>query len=170
MQALILILRVVHIGLGVFWVGTVFFTNLYLFPAVQEAGPEGNKVMGALVRRGFLQMLPIVAILNMISGLWLFWIVSGGLEPVYVGSKMGMVLATSGVIAILTFVIGVAVIRPSAQKAMQLGQSLANLSGRERDETMATVAALRKRTELAGGVSAVLLGVTVVGMSIARYL
>jgi hypothetical protein len=170
MQTLILILRIVHVGLGVFWAGTVFFTNLYMFPAVQEAGPEGNKVMAALARRGFLQMLPIVAILNIISGLWLYWIMSGGLQPVYVHSKLGMMFAVSGVLAIVTFVIGVVVIRPSSQKAMQLAQSAATLSGPERDAAMATLAALRQRITLASRASAVLLGLTVVGMATARHL
>jgi hypothetical protein len=170
MQTLILILRVVHIGLGVFWVGTVFFTSFYLFPSVQDAGPDGNKVMAALARRGFLQMLPIVAVLNMLSGMWLYWIVSGGMQPVYVRSKMGVVFAVSGVLSIVTFLIGVLVIRPSAQKALELTQSMANLSGRERDEAMATVAALRRRSALGARMTAILLGLTVVGMATARYL
>jgi len=47
----ILILRVIHILLGVFWAGAVFMVALFVQPAIAASGPEGGKVMGALVKR-----------------------------------------------------------------------------------------------------------------------
>lgn len=46
---LVIALRLVHIVLGALWVGMMAFTVFFLTPAIRDAGPEGGKVMAALI-------------------------------------------------------------------------------------------------------------------------
>lgn len=47
MYAELLILRIVHVLSGTFWVGSMLFTMIFLFPSLQEAGPAAGSVMAA---------------------------------------------------------------------------------------------------------------------------
>ncbi len=44
-------MRLIHIGLGVFWAGAIFFIVLFLEPSVRAAGPDGARVMQGLQQR-----------------------------------------------------------------------------------------------------------------------
>ena len=167
----VLILRVVHILLGVFWAGAVFTVALFIQPAIAASGPEGGKVMGALVKRRLLDIVPGAALGTILSGLWLYSRDSSGFQGEWMGSRMGMALGTGAVLALVGFVIGVFVMRASTLKAMALGQSAAQLTdAAAREAAMGQVQVLRRRAALAGRTVAVLLAVTVLTMAVARYL
>ena len=166
-----LILRLVHILLGVFWAGAVFMIALFLQPAIAASGPEGGKVMGALVKRRLLDIVPAAAVAAILSGLWLYWRDSSGFQGEWMGSRMGMALGTGGVLALVGFLVGMFVMRASTLKAMALGQSAAQLTdAAAREAAMGQVQALRRRAALAGRTVAVLLALTVLMMAVARYL
>lgn len=169
MNLLLLVMRLLHILLGVFWVGTMLFTTVFLFPAVRDAGPDGAKVAAGLARRGFLAIMPIVAGLNILSGLWLFWRVSGGFQPSFMHSATGMTFGLGGAAAIAAFVIGVSVVRPAMQRAGVLAESAARAPAAERDAQLAAAQGLRLRAASAGQVVAVLLVLAVAAMALARY-
>ena len=71
MNTLIVVLRLVHIVLGALWVGMFAFITFFLTPAVAKAGPEGGKIMAALQRRKIMIVLPLLALLTIVSGVWL---------------------------------------------------------------------------------------------------
>ncbi|HXF96667.1 MAG TPA: hypothetical protein VNI61_11270 [Gemmatimonadales bacterium] len=164
MDPLLLILRLVHVALGVFWAGTLIFTAVFLTPSVRDAGPDGARVIGAMLRRRFFDVMPAAAFLTILSGLWLYWRVSGGLNPTYVWSRTGVAFGLGGLAAIVAFVIGVAVMRPATLRAAALLQSA------EREAQQATIQALRQRAAAAGRVVATLLTLAVVAMALGRYL
>ena len=151
-----LIARLLHVGLGVFWAGTMMFATWLLAPAVQEVGPDGGKVMAALARRGMMTIMPIAAVLTLLSGLWLLWRVSAGFNPSYMGSTIGIVYSLGMLSALVAFGIGIAVVRPAMMQSATADPARAQ--------------ALRQRGSRAQRVVAVLLVVTVVCMAIARYL
>ena len=166
-----LILRLVHILLGVFWAGAVFMIALFLQPAIAASGPEGGKVMGALVKRRLLNFVPGAALGTILSGVWLLSRDSSGFQGEWMGSRMGMALGTGGVLALVGFLVGMFVMRASTLKAMALGQSAAQLTdAAAREAAMGQVQALRRRAALAGRTVAVLLALTVLMMAVARYL
>jgi uncharacterized membrane protein len=167
----VLILRIVHILLGVFWAGSVFTVALFIQPAIAASGPEGGKVMGALVKRGILNIIPGAALGAMLSGLWLYSFDSSGFQREWMSSRMGMALGTGAVLALVAFVVGMFVMRASTLKAMALGQSAAQLTdAAAREAAMGQVQALRSRAALAGRTVAVLLALTVLAMAAARYM
>ena len=160
-----------HILGAVLWVGMMFFTTFFLLPAVQEAGPEGAKVMGAVQRRGIMTVLPVIALTTILSGLWLYWRVSLGFEPAYMRSATGMTFGTGGVLAILAYALGLAVVRPSMMRAMTIMQSLGDApSEEERQARMKEAQRLRARSGMVGRIVAWMLLLAAATMAVARYL
>ena len=88
---MLLLARLVHIVVGVFWAGTVIFNAWLLAPALRDIGPDAGKVMGALARRGMLVILPVTGILTILSGLWLYWHASVGIVSVLPAPHFGHV-------------------------------------------------------------------------------
>ena len=165
-----LLARLLHIGLGVFWAGTAVFTAIFLFPAIAEAGPDGAKVGAALMRRRFMQVMPAVAGVTILSGLYLYWKVSGGFQPSFMHSGMGMTLGLGAAAAIAAFVVGLVVMRPAMTRAAALAQSAAQAAPAERQAQLAAAQAMRQRGVRAGQVVAVLVSLTVAAMALARYM
>jgi hypothetical protein len=171
MDGALVILRFLHVVLGAYWAGVIMFTALYLEPSVRAAGPAGGQVMGQLVARGHLTMLPVVALVTILSGVDLLRRVSGGFDPAFMASRMGIALSIGALAAIVAFIIGVSIMRPTALKVMALSQAAMQApEGAARDAQLAAIAPLRRRATVTLRVVAVLLAVTVTTMAVARYL
>lgn len=167
----LVILRFLHVVLGAYWAGVIGFTALYLEPSVRAAGPAGGQVMGQLVARGHLTVLPVVALVTILSGVDLLRRVSGGFDPAFMSSRMGIALSIGALAAIVGFIIGVAIMRPTALKVMSLSQAaMQTPEGPARDAQLAAVAPLRRRATVTVRVVAVLLAIAVTTMAVARYL
>ncbi|OGU09083.1 MAG: hypothetical protein A2W29_03050 [Gemmatimonadetes bacterium RBG_16_66_8] len=161
MGFMLLLMRVIHIVLGVFWAGTMIFNALFLFPAIRDAGPDGAKVAAGLMRRRFLDVMPVVALLTIMSGLWLYWLDSGGFQPAFMRSSMGRMLGLGTVATLVAFALGVAIVRPAMLSAAALSQDPTQLAAAQ---------ALRMRAAGYGRVIAVLLAVAAAAMAMARYI
>ena len=92
MDPTLILLRLVHVLCGVFWAGALMFVVTFLEPSIRASGPEGAKVMRALIQRKYLNWIPILAAITILSGLWLMWIVSGGFAGAWFKSGAGMTL------------------------------------------------------------------------------
>lgn len=170
MDVLFLVARVLHVGLGVFWAGAIIFNAAFLSPSMRDAGPDGAKVGAGLMRRRFLDIMPAVALLTVLSGLYLYWRVSGGFSSDYMGTVKGMTYGAGGIAALVGLGLGVVVLRPSMIRAAALSQSAAGATPEERERALATAQALRIRAGSVGQVVAWLLGGATVAMALARYL
>lgn len=166
---MLLVARILHVVLGVFWVGAMLFNTFLLMPAMGEAGPDGAKVGAALMRRGFANLMPIVAALTLLSGLWLYWRVVG-FSPAAMGTGRGLTFGLGGVSAIVAFIGGIAVVRPAMLRSMALAQAAAAAPETERPALLATATALRLRGARLSILVAFLLLFTTIAMSVARYL
>jgi uncharacterized membrane protein len=161
-----LVVRLLHVVLGAIWVGTVTFSAFFLMPAMQEAGPDAAKVMAGLQRRRFMDVLPIVALINVVSGLWLYWRFTAGFDAAISASRAGVVFGTGGAVAIVAFTIGVFVMRRSALRAGALAARAAGTTDAgERSKLMGQAQALRGRAGRAGRIVAVLLIITTLLMA-----
>jgi hypothetical protein len=170
MDHLFLSARVLHVVLGVFWAGTLIFNAAFLLPSIRDAGPEGAKVAAGLMRRRFLDIVPIVAGLTVISGLYLYWRVSAGFESGYMGSPIGITYGLGAVAALVALALGVGILRPAMLRAATLSQAAPGLTPKEAEVALASAQALRARAGGVGRVVAWLLGAATVAMAIARYL
>jgi len=161
--------RILHVLGGVIWVGSMFFVAMFLMPSMVEAGPDAGKVMAGLNRRKFMIVVPVIAIVTMLSGLWLLWRVSMGFSAEYMSSGPGRTYSLGATFAILAFIIGVTITRPSMMKMNKLMQSAANASPAERDAIMAQAQAQRDRGIRWGKVIGFLLIGAATLMALGRY-
>jgi uncharacterized membrane protein len=170
MNTATLVLRLLHIICGVYWAGTLMFLATLLQPSVAEAGPDGARVTQALMRRRFLEIIPVMAILTILTGIELYRRASGNFSMDWISSGPGMSLTIGGIAALVAFTIGMSTLRPAAKRAGPLAQKAQGLpEGAEREALMAEVQRLRRRMAVGGRVVASLLLVAVVGMAAFRY-
>lgn len=169
MQGELLILRLIHVVGGIIWVGSTVFSFVFLLPAVAQAGAAGGQIMIGLQKRKMFTVLPVVAILTMLSGVRLMQIVSGGFSPSYFATPMGKGYAISGLLAIIGFLIGVTVARPGAIRLGKLQQSAVSDES-SKEMIQKEIRALRSRVAMAGTTTLVLLLLSAAGMAISRYM
>ncbi|MEX2155191.1 MAG: hypothetical protein WD825_17730 [Gemmatimonadaceae bacterium] len=169
MQAELLVLRLVHILGGILWVGSGMYSFFFLIPAISQAGPAGGQVMANLQKRRLFTVLPIIAVLTILSGIRLMMIVSGGSLGTYVGTTVGRTYAISGVLAIAAFILSVVISRPGAVRLAKLSQSAVS-DKNSRDLIQSEIKALQTRVAMSGQIAVGLLVLSAAGMAIARYL
>ena len=169
-MAEIFVLRVVHVLGGMFWVGSALFSMFYLFPAMGEAGAAAGAIMGSMRRRHLFVVMPAVALLTILSGLRLMWMMSGGFPAAYFATGRGATYAWSGAAAIVAFMAGVFVQRPTGVRMGEIQQALARTTDEHtRAEMAAQLERLQRRNEMVARVLVVLLIVAAAGMAVGRY-
>jgi hypothetical protein len=117
MNWLMIVLRLVHIGSGAMWVGMMAFMTFYLTPALNEVGPDAGKVMQALQKQKIMIVMPVIALLTIVSGIWMMMRLYAGPSD-FAASRMGMALNVGALSAIVAFLIGIIFMRPLMEKAM----------------------------------------------------
>jgi uncharacterized membrane protein len=155
-----LVLRFSHVFFGALWVGMMVFGTFFMGPAVEEAGPDGGKVMAGLIRRKVMILMPLFALITLVSGFWLFSRLGGGNMSALMATGMGKAFGFGGVMALLAFIFGMAIARPTMLRAQQLSQS---------GGSPAEVQILRARANTLGRVVGVLLLLALAAMAVARY-
>jgi uncharacterized membrane protein len=168
MQGELLALRLIHVLGGIFWVGSALFNALFLFPAFSQAGPAAGQVMAGLARRRAFIVMPVIALLTILSGIRLMWITSG-FSPAYFSTPSGRTFAIAALSAILAFVFGILVNRPVGVRVGQLAASLASAPPADRERLSAELDKARGRLSMAGTIVIILLIVAAIGMAIGRY-
>jgi hypothetical protein len=116
MDPIFLVMRLLHVCFGVFWVGVVVFAATMLMPSIRDTGPDGGKVMLALLRRGYMTVLPVAALLTTVSGFWMYMKLMSTIGPVWAGSMSARVYGVGAVAAVVAFGLGFFIIRANALK------------------------------------------------------
>lgn len=156
------VLRIVHILGGAFWVGAATVFALFIEPTAKELGAPGGAFMGHLAQRRKLPLvIAISSILTIAAGALLYWRDSAGLKAAWITSDMGLGLTVGALAAIGSFLVGFTVLRPAIDR---MGALLAG------GGAQAEIARLATRLERAGKLNLALLFVAVVAMASARYL
>ena len=165
----LIVLRLIHVLGGIIWVGGAVLMAFFIAPALQAAGSAAGPIMGALQKRKFMVVLPVIAILTLLSGVRLMQITSGGFSAAYFQSPMGKTYAWAGLAAIVAFLMGIVVNRPTMLRLGTLQQSMAS-DPVSKDKIAAEIRKLQQRMSLAGSIVTVLLLMAAIGMAVARYM
>jgi uncharacterized membrane protein len=171
MRAEFLVLRLVHVLGGVFWVGSLMYSSFFLVPVVRASPAVAGQVMAGLQRRRLFLILPTVALLTIASGIRLLMITSAGFSDAYLSTSPGRAYSAGGGAAIVAFLISMLVSRPAFVHVGRLSASLATTTdegGRQR--ITAEIQRLNRRSTVANGIVLVLLLFTAMAMATARYL
>ena len=171
MTAEVIALRIIHIGAGIFWVGGLLFQAVFLMPVLATVGPAAGAVMKGLIDRKLPLVMPVLAILTLLSGLRLLMIASANFNGAYFQSPVGRTFSIAGGMAILGFILGMATVRPAMMKAAALGQQMASApDDATRSRLSAEMATTRKKGMVGNVVVLALLILAVLGMASARYM
>lgn len=155
----ILLLRLVHIGAGAFWLGAVFTFFLFVQPAAVAVGPDGTRFTHRLLQG----RLPIVilgaAATTVVAGIWLLAVTSNGLDPDVLLDVSRLGFTVGGLVAIVTFGIGALYVFPRTMTVKRtLGRLVADARPPTPDE-QATLMRAGRESRRAGWV--VLAGLTI---------
>ena len=166
----ILVLRLIHIASGAFWIGAVFTFVLFVQPAAVAVGPEATKFTYHLMHH---RRLPVViltaAAITVLAGSLLLIITSNGLDPDILFGVSQLGFTVGGVAAILTFAIGALYVFPRTKVVEQtLGRLIAEARPPtpEEQQTLARIASESRR---AGWLILIGLVIAVAAMATARY-
>ena len=170
MDLYMVVLRILHILAGVFWVGSALLVFFFLQPAAREVGPAAGPFMTHLSQN---KRLPDVILwaagITILAGLLMYWRVTDGLEPDLIGTPYGVSITVGALAAIVAVALGGSIVRPSMLRAGAIAQAAA-AGGGPTPEQAAEIQALQQRVRTVGNVVTPLLIFSVVAMAAARYL
>lgn len=165
-----ILLRLIHILSGIFWVGAIFVIAGFLVPTVRASGPEGGRFMQHLMLRRRLSMFLLIAmLLTVISGFTMYARLAAATNGAWAGTPPGIGYGLGGLAAILAAIVGGAISGPAARRMAMIGQQ-ASQSGGLSSEQQGEMQRLQRRSALGSWITAALLAIAAGAMAIARYL
>jgi uncharacterized membrane protein len=166
MDVIRLLLRIIHIGAGVFWVGGTLIMAFFIGPAVGATGEAGQKFVGHLMNNlKFSNRMSAAAGLTILAGFILYWL-DARAGAAWVRSSFSIGLGIGAVFAIIGMVFGIMIGRTTKAMA-QLGTSF---QGGPTTEQMTQMQEVRKKQATYSMLSASALILATIFMAIARYL
>jgi len=169
MILIIILLRIIHIVGGVFWVGFGLVNVGFLQPTAKALGPDSQKMMQHLTQKTrLLSTVYIAATLTVLSGLLLYWIVFG-FNFAFMYSGHSVILTSASIAGIIGWFIAVFIIRGIFNQIKVLGRQVQASGNPPSPEQAGQMQALLGRLGILGKITIVFLLVSLVGMSIARY-
>ncbi len=166
MNYLVIVLRLIHILSGVFWVGSSLFLSIFLTPALAANPESAPKYMSYLITKAKLSTrVSGAAILTVLAGGWLYWIDSAGGTSSWTRSGPGTGFAAGAFFALIGLVTGMLV----GIHSSRVGTTAAQIQGKPTDEQMQRIKNSQKQLSIVGPISTVALILALVCMATARY-
>jgi hypothetical protein len=166
----VLILRLIHITAGAFWVGAVFTTVLFLQPTAVAIGPGAGPFQAHLVRnRRYALAVVVSAALTVGAGIWLLWISTDGLNPDLALDPSRLGFTIGGVVAIITFAFGASYVYPRTVRIAGIVAGALTDGRPPTPDEQARLMAMRGQLARAGWWVLAGLAIAVVAMATARY-
>jgi uncharacterized membrane protein len=165
-----LLLRLVHILAGVFWVGAIFLIAGFLLPTARATGREGGRFMQHLMlQRRLPVFLGVAAALTVLSGFTMYGRLLAATDGAWGGTPPGMAYGAGGLAAVLGGLVGALVSGRAARRMAAIGQTAAQKGGPSAGEQV-EIERLQRRMTLGSRLLAGLLAFSAGTMAVARYL
>ncbi|MGI8929322.1 MAG: hypothetical protein ACR2H0_07665 [Candidatus Limnocylindrales bacterium] len=167
-----IVLRALHIGFGVLWVGAAWMMYLFVEPTLKALGSDvQKKFMGHIVGvRRLTQIITGATVVTVGAGAILYVLAVLRFTPqVFFGTGFGIVLTIGAISAIIAFLSGLIFIEPGFSRLAKIGAEIDAAGGPPKPEQVAEVGAIGARLDQVFRVDFVLLVIAVLGMAIARY-
>ena len=168
-RAITLLLRLVHILAGIFWVGGVFLIAGFLIPTVRATGREGGRFMQHLMQQRRLPAyLAVAMLLTVLSGFVLYGRIVSATKGAWAGTRPGIAYGLGGLLAVIGALVGMLVSGSAARRVAAIGERAAQ-SGGPSGEEQAEMTRLQRRMVVGSRLVAVFLGLAAAAMAVARY-
>ncbi len=163
MTVYVIVLRILHVGAGIFWAGSILVLLRFLIPTARAVGPAAGPFMSRLTGEAkFGEIAGAAGVFTILSGTLLYWHDYGEVIP-FNAAMTGF--AVGGVAAIALWIVGMFMLRPANEKLAALGARAAQ--GEDVGAEMAQTMAVRDRLI---PVMTILVVVAILTMAISRYL
>lgn len=170
MHILLIILRILHIISGVFWVGAALMLTFFISPTVGATKEAGQGFMRYFMgKTKFNLAMWTSAITTVVAGFVLYWIDSDGFTSAWLHSGPGIGFGTAAGFAILGLIVGIFQNKNSNALA-KLGGQIQSQGKPPSPEQAAQLQSLGKALTTGGMFNAIFLVLATIGMAIARYL
>jgi hypothetical protein len=168
----IVILRVLHIGAGVLWVGAAWTLFLFVSPTLAALGMEAERTfMQHVTRQRRLDRIVFGAtIVTVGAGALLYWIDWQRLGATWFQTGFGIGITIGAAAAIAAFLLGPIAILPTVNKLNALGAQIDGGGAPPTPDQQAALQALTTRLRKVFTIDFALLVVAVALMATARYL
>lgn len=164
---LLAVLRAIHVLGAVIWAGGTIVLAAFHEYVIDPGDPERTIQRMAEYDR-MSNMVGASGIVGILAGLWLYWIVSGGLNPNWVTSRYGLTITIGAVAALAGFAVAVPMVAMTNERAKELYDELQAGRALSEDDA-ATIENLYNRLRKGERWMSVLLMIAVLAMGIAQY-
>ena len=166
MNYYLLVLRLLHIGAGAFWVGATLQLAFFVKPALKEKGGTGQKFIDYLItKKRFGTDSAGAGGMAGIAGILLYWRDSGGLTSAWMHSSVGIGFGIGAGLALIAFIFGILTDR----KLKAMLQLREQIQGMPTDEQNSQVQLLGKQQTIYLNICAATLVLALWIMASARY-
>jgi uncharacterized membrane protein len=166
----LLVLRLIHILAGAFWLGAAVTMFLFLQPTAQATAPEGQRFMLHLLRnRRFSEVVLVAASLTGAAGAILFWRDTNGLELASMTQPQGLGFTVGGIAGGVALLLFVFVGYPAGRRMIAIGSRLAAEHRPPKEDEERVLAAAQLVLSRVGVTVLVLLVISASAMATARY-
>lgn len=163
------ILYLTHIIAGIFWAGAILIIAGFVRPAVDAAGPAGGMFMNKLTTETrFTVAMSAGGGLTVLSGLIMYWLVSGGFASAWLGSTHGILITLGAVCGLLAMIVGIVYSKKAAMRMGQLSGEIEAGGKAPNDAQQAEIAALKLKMRKGINYGALLILITITCMALAR--
>lgn len=167
MNVLLLVLRLLHILGGVFWVGGALAMNFFVGRTIGATGEAGKQFAGHLMgRTGFSPFMTYSAITSVIAGFILYGIDSNWFTSAWQSSGPGVGFGLGALFALIGFVTGMM----NGSNNRKMGRLGSQIQGKPTAEQVSQMAAIQKQQAWVVPVNTYSLLLALALMAIARYL
>ena len=161
-----IVLRIIHIFGGIFWVGVMWYNVLFFLPRLKTFGQDRGRIMQTLAGPPLPQYMTIAGSATALSGILMFWYTSAGFSRAWLATNSGIVLTIAALLGIYVVVEGLIVQRPTAMRLAELGRQVAAAGGPPNPAAMREMEQLSSRLERIAYRYAYITALTTAGMAI----
>jgi uncharacterized membrane protein len=166
MNYYLLILRILHIGAGVYWVGSTLLLAFVITPALKETGESGQKFVDYLIKnKRFGTESAGAGGMAGIAGILLYWHDSQGFTSAWTHSSAGIGFGIGAGLALIAFILGVLTDR-KLKAMLQLREQIQDTPS---DKRMSQLLILGKQQRTYLYICAAALSLALWVMATARY-
>lgn len=167
MNYYLLVLRILHIGAGVYWVGSTLLLTFVITPALKVTGGSGQKFVDYLItKKRFGTESAGAGGMAGIAGLLLYWHDSQGLTSAWMGSSAGIGFGVGALFGLIAFIFGVLTDR----QLKTMAEFRAQFGDTPSEEQTSQLQLLDKRVSTNLNICALTLTLSVWIMAVSRYL
>lgn len=169
MTAIVILLRIVHIFGGVAWAGASFFVGSVIAPVAQEDESFRPFMQKLNTRTKFHPYMALMASLTLLSGFFLYWLLSG-FRTGFITSGRGLTLTFGSIAGLIAWILGFINQQPTGKRMKALVNEIESSGGPPQPAQIEEMKSLAEKLSKDGIISTIFISLSLIAMSISQYI